>query len=192
MTLCLSIEGGSPKRPARPAVSIGAISSVNTRSIVGTLMILAIVAMPSSAFAQLVPQSSNEPLDITSDRFEGENDLARSTFVGNVRVVQGEAILTSDRLVLVRDANGDIASITALGGIRYSTGEEAITGETAVYDGVARTITISGDVLATQGDQIMAGGRLVYWVDSKEVKFTASTGGRVRGIFRPQSARPGS
>ncbi len=155
------------------------------------LVVLTMIGVQPAA-SQLLPTDRNEPLDITSERFEGENDLAVSTFLGNVRVVQGEAIMTSERLVLKQDDNGDVTNITATGRVRYSNGVEAITGERAVYNGGARTITITGKVLITQGDQIMAGERLVYWVDSGKVKFTAAEGRRVRGVFRPSTARPGS
>lgn len=145
-----------------------------------------VAAAGSSAQAQLAPQVSNAPIDITGDRLEVIDDVA--TWTGNVRAVQGEAILTADRLVADLDDGGAFTRIRALGTVRYSNGKEAITGKVGVYDAASRTITISDDVVVTQGEQVMTGGELVYWVDSKRLLFTAPSGRRIRGIFYAKQA----
>ncbi len=141
----------------------------------------AAIALWGSASAQLASIESDEPIDITGDRLEVENQVA--TFIGNVRAVQGPAILTADRLVADLDDNDSFTKIHAVGTVRYSNGKEAITGKSAVFDDVRRTITISGDVVVTQGEQVMTGGELVYWVDTRKILFTAPAGKRIRGIF---------
>lgn len=133
------------------------------------------------AVAQLAPTISDAPIDITGDRLEVADDVA--TWTGNVRAVQGDAILTAEKLVADLAEDGAFSRIHAMGTVRYSNGEEAITGKVGVYDAAARTITISDDVVVTQGDQVMTGGELVYWVDSKRLLFTAPSGRRIRGIF---------
>lgn len=138
-------------------------------------------AMLASAQAQLAPALSEGPVDITGDRLEVIDDVA--TWTGNVRAVQGEAILSADRLIANRSADGDFDQLTAEGSVRYSNGKEAITGKVGVYDAAARTITISQDVVVTQGEQVMTGGELVYWIDTGKILFTAPSGRRIRGIF---------
>jgi lipopolysaccharide export system protein LptA len=138
------------------------------------------IAVAPVAQAQLVADS-DEPIDITGDSLEIIDDVA--TWTGNVRAIQGEAILTSDRLVATLDENGAFTTIRALGTVRYSNGKEAITGETALYDAGARAITISDNVVVTQGKTVMTGGALVYWLDTGRIRFTAPGGERIRGIF---------
>lgn len=133
------------------------------------------------AYAQLAPAVSDAPIDITGDRLEVVDDVA--TWTGNVRAVQGEAILTAAMLIADLDDNGAFSRIRAQGDVRYSNGKDAITGKTGVYDAGARTITISEDVVVTQGEQVMTGGNLVYWVDTGRILFTAPEGRRIRGIF---------
>jgi lipopolysaccharide export system protein LptA len=145
------------------------------------MAIAALAPMISGAAAQLAPDISNAPIDITGDRLEIVDDVA--TWTGNVRAVQGEAIMTAERLVADLDANGTFRKIRAIGTVRYSNGKEAITGKVGVYDAAARTITITEDVVVTQGEQVMTGGELVYWVDTKRLLFTAPSGRRIRGIF---------
>jgi lipopolysaccharide export system protein LptA len=154
----------------------------------GALFIAAVLtaAVCASARAQLAPNVSNAPIDITGDRLEVVDDVA--TWTGNVRALQGEAILTADKLVADLDEGGAFTRIRALGTVRYSNGKDAITGKVGVYDAGSRTITISDDVVVTQGEQVMTGGELVYWVDSKRILFTAPSGRRIRGIFYAKQA----
>lgn len=138
----------------------------------------------AGASAQLIADS-DQPIDITGDSLELVDDIA--TWSGNVRALQGEAILTADRLVATLDGDGAFTTITALGGVRYSNGKEAVAGERAVYDATQRSITISENVVVTQGETVMTGGVLVYWVDTGRISFKAPSGQRIRGIFHSKT-----
>ncbi|MEQ8750690.1 MAG: hypothetical protein RIC52_13035, partial [Amphiplicatus sp.] len=96
---------------------------------------IAAAAGPTAARAQLVADS-DEPIDITGESLELIDDDA--TWTGKVRAVQGEAILTSERLVATIGEDGGFSSIRAIGNIRYFNGKEAITGGSALYDAGAR------------------------------------------------------
>lgn len=145
---------------------------------------LVALAFAQPAAAQLVA-SSTEPVDITGDTAELQDNVA--TWTGDVRVVQGEAILTTAKLIAELDDEGDFKTIRAEGAVRYSNGDEAITGEHAVYDAAARTITITENVIVTQGRQVMAAGKVIYWVDTGRVQFAPAPGGRIRGVFYTNS-----
>lgn len=140
----------------------------------------AVALAPAQAGAQLIADS-NQPVDITGDSLEIVDDVA--TWTGNVRAIQGEAILTAEKLVATLDDAGGFKTINAIGAVNYSNGKEAIAGETAVYDSGSRAITISENVIITQGKTVMTGGALVYWLDSGKIRFTAPEGRRIRGIF---------
>jgi len=143
--------------------------------------IFAAALMTCDAGAQLAPEVSDAPIDITGDRLEVVDDVA--TWVGNVRAVQGESILTAEKLVADLDEDGAFRKIRAVGTVRYSNGKDAISGKVGVYDAEKRTITISEEVVVTQGEQVMTGGKLIYWVDTGRLLFTAPSGRRIRGIF---------
>ena len=149
----------------------------------------ALVAGPASA--QLAPRlgpSSDEPIEIYGDRGEGVDDIV--TVTGDVRIVQGAAILTATSVVAELGPNESVRRITAKGSVRYSHEDDALTGDEGVYDAEARTITMTGNVVASQGRQVMTGGRLVYWIDTGRVVFT-TPGGRIRGIFYPEEKKDG-
>ncbi|HXI86280.1 MAG TPA: LptA/OstA family protein [Parvularculaceae bacterium] len=145
----------------------------------------ALAAAASPAAAQLVADA-DQPVDITGDSLEIVNKIA--TWTGNVRAVQGDAILTAKKLVATLGENGGFTTIQAVGEVRYSNGKEAIAGDTAVYDAVARSITVSQNVIVTQGETVMTGGAIVYWLDTGRIRFTAPQGSRIRGIFHTKSA----
>ncbi|MEO0399273.1 MAG: LptA/OstA family protein [Pseudomonadota bacterium] len=147
-------------------------------------LLLTMPVLTTPAAAQLT-SDSDEPLDITSDRLESEENVA--TWIGSVRAVQGESILTTERLIITRGDEGDLDTIEAVGTVRFATTEETIAGDKAVYKEEARTITMLGDVIVTQGEQILTGNTLVYWVDTGRLEFTAEEGKRIRGIFQTDS-----
>lgn len=138
----------------------------------------------NSASAQLV-QNSNEPIDITGDTAEFHENTA--IWTGNVRITQGESILTAERIEAELTEGGDFDTIHAIGSVRYSNGAEAITGNRAVFNDTARTITISENVLVTQGKQVLSAGIVTYWIDTGKVRFLPAAGKRIRGIFYTKS-----
>jgi lipopolysaccharide export system protein LptA len=146
-------------------------------------LILALTALLGQpAAAQLIAAGdSKEPIDITGDTAEFQDKEA--VWTGNVRVVQGETILTTERLEATLSDEGDFETITAIGAVRYSNGKEAITGERAVFNDGARTIVITENVIVTQGKQIMSAGKITYWIDTGKVLFTPEAGKRIRGLF---------
>jgi len=146
-----------------------------------TLLFACILSLGAGPSAAQLAASSDEPIDITGDAAEFKDNIA--VWTGNVRVVQAEAILTTERLEATLNDDGEFQSIQAIGAVRYSNGKEAITGERADYDDAARTITISENVIVTQGKQVMSAGAVTYWIDTGKVKFAPEPGKRIRGIF---------
>ncbi len=138
-------------------------------------------ALPAQAQLISAAGDSDEPIDITGDTAEFQDNNA--IWTGHVRVVQGEAILTSEKLEATLNDDGDIETIVATGAVRYSNGKEAITGERAVFNDASRTIEMTENVIVTQGKQVMSAGKVTYWVDTGKVRFTPEPGRRIRGLF---------
>ena len=153
------------------------------------------IALAAAAFAagpataQIVA-NSEEPIDIFGDHIEGVDQVI--TLSGNARAVQGEGILTADRIVATLDENRSPTKIECQENVRYSNGKEAIAGRTALYDDAERTITFTGDVVVTQGENVITGGVLVYWIDTGRIDFTPAKGKRIRGFFRQKPAASGA
>ena len=137
-------------------------------------------AIAPSAQAQLSPNSDAEII-VTSDLAELQEQKA--IWTGNVRIVQEESILTANRIEANITEDGAVEQIVATGSVRYSNGQEAITGERAVYDEANRSIRISRNVIVTRGKQVLSAGAVTYWIDTGRVKFIPEPGQRIRGVF---------
>ncbi len=160
------------------------IKNMKTLLNASVLSIGALLASATGAFAQLIADS-DEPIDITGDTAEFQDEKA--IWSGNVRVVQGEGILTTERLEATLTDDGAVETIIAIGSVRYSNGKETITGERAVFNDGAQTITMTENVLVIQGKQVMSAGKVTYWVETGKVLFAPEPGKRIRGLFYTKS-----
>lgn len=149
---------------------------------------LAFMAGATDAAAQ-IEMNSDQPIDVQGDAGETIDNVM--TLTGNVSVVQGESMLRSDKLVAKLTDDSTFETIEVTGSVRYWNGKEAIASDSAFYDAGARTITFSRNVIITQGETVITGGKLVYWLDNGRIKLDAAEGGRVRGIFHTKAgSRP--
>ena len=122
-----------------------------------------------------------------SDNLTIDQTNGRALFSGNVIIIQGDLrIAAEDVEVIYSDIDGQrgVDEVIATGGVLITRGEDAAEGEDAVYSVAAATLTMTWDVLVTQGTTTIAG-------DSMVVDMTTGDGiveGRVRTVLTPQSA----
>ena len=85
-----------------------------------------------------------------------------------------------------------IKRLEARGGVVVTQKEQTATGETGVFDMQANTVTLTGHVVMTQGQNVLRGDRLVVNLTSgvSRVESGKNGQGRVQGLFLPGSASP--
>lgn len=153
---------------------------------------LILAALPALALAQVtsVPfgegHDRTQPVEITSDRLDLDQAAGTAVFTGTVRVGQGELRLAADRVEVFYVAgaageNGQVQKMVANGNVTLSNGTEAAEADSAVYEVVAGTIDMTGDVLLTQGRNALSSQKLR--IDLTAGK--AEVEGRVQTIFTP-------
>lgn len=160
------------------------------------LLALLLALPPVTAMAQAISALRNHqvdgPIEWEADRSEllGREDTA--LFIGNVRVVQGELELTSDRLYVFYklrpgEDDPDVERLDATGSVVVTSPSETARGDWGVYDIPQRIITLGGNVVVTRGDTRLAGERLEIDLESGVTRLDARTAedqsGRVRGRF---------
>ena len=160
-------------------------SAARLFSIVGVVLSIGLTA----AQAQL-SRDSKSRIDITGQHFEAFEDRNYVVWTGDVVVVQSNVVLTAPKLTLFTDDSGDLSKIDATGGIRYTNGAEAISGQQAVYLAGSDIITVTGNVVVVQGDQVMSGEKLIYNLSTGKITFSSEGKGRVRGIFYGKDSQP--
>ncbi|MFD2173123.1 lipopolysaccharide transport periplasmic protein LptA [Rhodobacter lacus] len=134
------------------------------------------------AFAGLRTDTS-EPVEVTADSLAVNQTDGNAVFTGNVLITQGPMRLKAER-VQVQYGSADRRSISELqasGGVTLVTAAEAAESREAVYDVAKGAVVMTGDVILTQGENVLSGQRL-------DVDLKTGTGtmqGRVRTILQP-------
>lgn len=154
----------------------------------------ALASSVSAAWAQTTPSiglSADEPISVDAARCEAFQREDRVVCTGDVMVAQGPALLTAEKMTITFfPGTQDFRRIEGEGGLRYASGQDAISGTQGTFDADTSTITVTGDVVVVQGEQVITGDRLVYDTESGALSFSAGGSGRVRGLFTPQRDAP--
>ncbi len=102
------------------------------------------------------------PVEVTADNLTVDQASGAATFEGNVVIGQGALKISAATVeVFYDDASGDIARMVAGGGVTFVTATEAAESQDAVYDLSGGTLTLTGDVLLTQGASAISAQSMV-------------------------------
>jgi len=175
------------------------ISLSRTQTVIAAAA-LALLAGP--ALGQQLAQNAKGPVDIAADELTANNAECSSTWRGNVEALQDTARLRSDVLIAYMQKVGsnpgqpggncgDLNRMEAQGNVYYVTPQQRVRGDNAVYDAANETLTITGDVIAVQGQNVLRGGRMVVNTRTGQGQMESAAKGRnrpnrVRGVFYPQ------
>ena len=170
----------------------------------------------SPALAQSIANSfagfsaaRDEPVNIEADTLEVFDARKKAYFRGNVKVTQGKLTLRSKELEVTYTARGSnkkvapgspnaaVKLIRAKGRVVIDTPDnQSVTSKWALFDVQRQFITIGGDVVMSQGSNVMKGDKLL--IDLKAGTSRLETGtakgrlsdrkGRVRVILNPRDS----
>lgn len=173
---------------------------------------LAAIAVAAPAAKPMSPATakanSHQPIDITADRLDVDQNTQLATFSGNVRAVQADVTLRTQTLKVyyerkakkdsARKADGapsqsTIQRLEATGGIVIQAPGETARGQRGTYDVVNRVAHLSGDVVLTRDQNVVRGDRLTMDIGSGQSRMEGREGGkgRVHGVFLPQNSGNG-
>jgi lipopolysaccharide export system protein LptA len=85
-----------------------------------------------------------------------------------------------------------IRRLEALGGVIVTSKDQKATGDRADFDIKANTVTLFGNVVVTQGPNVMKGDKLIVDLSTSRARMEAGTKtspGRVQGLFVPGSVK---
>ncbi len=83
---------------------------------------------------------------------------------------------------------GSFTRIEASGKVYVNSGQQTATGDTAVVDMVGKLVTLSGNVVLSQGPNVITGNKLTWDMTTGRARVDQTPGARIRGIFTPGSA----
>ncbi len=164
---------------------------------IGLLAAASFIGAP--AFGQLElggGHDANQPIEITADSLEVQQEKQLAIFRGTVDAVQGEMNLRADVLVVhyrSREGNqNSISLIEAEGNVFVSSPTEMAQGDRGIYNVDAQLVELYGSVVLTQGENVIRGDHLELNLATGQSKMAsvASADGskqRVKAIFVPES-----
>jgi lipopolysaccharide export system protein LptA len=165
---------------------------------------------PAPAQSLLPGQNKDQPVQIEAASLEVHDKSKTATFTGNVQVVQGDTTMKCQSLVVFYGrevgiaqnepkqasiAPGpkgaqDIRKIEAHGGVTVVTKDQNATGDDAIYDLQSKTIKLTGNVIVSQGQNVIHGESVVVDTVTGNARVESSEGGgtvpgRVRALILP-------
>lgn len=141
----------------------------------------------------------NAPINLSSDRFDADQNTKTLVYSGNAVVRQGDVHLRTDVLRVVAPDGKTPDKIYAKGHVVVTSQSGTAISDAAVYDVNPRIITLTGHVVLTHEDNIMRGEKLVVNLISgvtslggqqpgaAPVPGVKAPVGRVQGLFTPRT-----
>ena len=158
-------------------------------------------------------QNQDQPVHIEAATLVVRDKDKIATFSGDVNVTQGDTNMRCKTLVVFYEQAGDksdsksmkvanpgpggeqrIKKLEARGSVVVTRADQTATGDTGLFDMPSNTVTLSGNVVMTQGKSVLRGDKLVVNLTSgvSRVELGKRGRGRVQGLFIPSAAPNGS
>lgn len=139
--------------------------------------------------------NSEAPIQIEADKLEVFDTEKLAIYSGNVRARQGDTLLEAPELRVfyagAPDETGqpgtELSRIEAGPNVVVSSLTQTASGERMVIDIPRDLITMSGNVVLTEGQNVVRGEQLVVNMVTKEGRMD---GGRVQTLITPSGGRP--
>jgi lipopolysaccharide export system protein LptA len=171
-------------------------------------------------------ENRDAPVQIEAATLEVHDKSKTATFSGNVQVVQGDTTMRCRSLVVfygqevgLGEAAGatttaaiktplgapkgaqNIRRIEARGAVTVTTKDQSASGDLGIYDLKTKTITLSGNVVVSQGQNVIHGERVVVDTETGNARVESGGGnaaagsggsGRVRALIQPGKGQGGA
>lgn len=153
-------------------------------------------ASKGMAFSGSFKTDPNAPIDVTAERLDVDDGVKQAIFTGDVKAQQAGFSLSSSELIATYDgaagfgagqseaasakdanAGAKLTRIQAKKNVEVTSkdGQKA-TGDWADYDTKSNTVTLGGNVVMTQGKNVVRGTKLVIDMTSGESVISTETG----------------
>jgi lipopolysaccharide export system protein LptA len=167
------------------------------RRLKSTVLIAAAGALLSAAWPILAqetaPASKRAPIRITADKLVTDNQKRSAEFSGNVKAVQENTLITTDRLTLFYSEQGGpspsdtpnrIERMEASGRVRIEFDNKVAVSNQAVYIISERKLVLSGpESKVVSGLDEISGSKITFYRDSGQVALEGDGENRVKAII---------
>jgi len=158
------------------------------------LVFLSLAAGFSLAHGAPPVDRNMQPIQIKSNELLTDNAARTATFTGKVVARQGDVTIYSDKLVIHYSSNDkDVDKVEAFGSVKIVQENRLGESDHAVYESKTGKITLDGNPKVVQGQDVVTGNVITYFVDEQKSVVTSAPGKRVDAIIHPKDkAKNGS
>jgi lipopolysaccharide export system protein LptA len=163
-------------------------------------------------------KNSDQPVKIDAATLEVRDKDKVATFSGNVHVIQGDTHLRCQTLVVFYEGETSpgggtkpapkstmvaaqpgpegqqrIKRLEARGGVTVTQNDQVASGDTGLFDMKENTVTLTGNVLVSQGPNVTKGDRLIVNLTTGTSRIESAKGGtgRIQAVITPGSTPGG-
>ncbi|MGH7795456.1 MAG: lipopolysaccharide transport periplasmic protein LptA [Candidatus Binatia bacterium] len=123
--------------------------------------------------------NKKDPIYITADWMEVDQKKNTITYKGRVVTIQNDMTMRSVTLTAYYDPEmKQMKRIVAEGKVNATQGNRVATGDKAVFDDQAKTVTLTGSPVMRQGNSQVSGVKVVYYIEQDRA--IAEGDGKVR------------
>jgi lipopolysaccharide export system protein LptA len=131
--------------------------------------------------------NKKEPIYITSDWMEVDQKKNTITYKGRVVTIQSEMTMRSETLTAVYDPEmKQMKQIIAEGKVNAVQGNRMATGDKAIFDEKAKTVTLTGNPVMRQGNSQVTGSRIIYYIEQDRAVAEGKDSVRVQVTIFPE------
>jgi lipopolysaccharide export system protein LptA len=163
-------------------------------------MLAIVLALPAAAqstdiFKGFSAKGKGGPIQVDAATLEivEQGNERISTFAGGVTVTRGNTTMKAATIKLHSDKDGKdpngFTLMEATGTVYVNSGNQTVTGTRAVVDNKAQTITLVGNVILSQGKNVIRGERLVIDMATGRARVEQTPGKRIQGVFSPDGLK---
>jgi lipopolysaccharide export system protein LptA len=134
--------------------------------------------------------NKKDPIYITADWMEVDQTKNTITYKGRVVAVQNDMTMRSETLTAYYDPEmKQMKQIVAQGKVNATQGNRIATGEKAVFDNTAKTVTLTGSPVMRQGNSQVSGVKVVYFMEQDRAVAEGDDKVRVQATVFPEELK---
>jgi lipopolysaccharide export system protein LptA len=134
--------------------------------------------------------NKKDPIYITADWMEVDQKKNTITYKGRVVTIQNEMTMRSETLTAYYEPEmKQMKQIVAEGKVNATQGNRVATGDRAVFDDKAKTVTLTGSPVMRQGNSQVSGAKVVYYIEQDKAIAESDGKVQVRAIIFPEEIK---
>ena len=186
-------------------LKIGKIVLVWTIAAIATATLVAVTALAAdrSKAETSDAKSENIPIIITAEQLDSDNKAKFAEFIGNVKAIQADFVITSDKLRIYykgellnseKETNDEelLKKIVATGNVNVTSEQFIAKAEKLEYDTASMTIVLIGEnSTVINGKNSITGSKIILYQKDGRIKVLGGKNKRIKAEFFTKSETSG-